>query len=169
MQGVTIADVARRAGVSGMTISRVLSSAAPVNAATQERVRRAVRELDYRPNAAARHLASGSAHRLDFIYASPSQAYLSELLVGALDECASHGCQLVLARASDPARRRRELRARCSPTASVPSSCRPPSATIRDCSRCSGARRRAGSRSRPPSRPRTRRASQSMTSRRRTP
>ena len=111
VQGVTIADVARRAGVSGMTVSRALSAAAPVNAATEERVRQAVRALGYRPNAAARHLASGSAHRLGFIYANPSQAYLSELLVGALDACAAHGRQLVLARASDPARGRRELRA----------------------------------------------------------
>jgi LacI family transcriptional regulator len=109
IQGITIADVARHAGVSGMTVSRVLSGAAPVNAATEERVRRAVRELGYRPNAAARHLASGNAHRLGFIYANPSQAYLSELLVGALDECAAHGRQLVLARASDPAHRWREL------------------------------------------------------------
>lgn len=111
VQGVTIADVARHAGVSGMTVSRVLSGAAPVSAATGERVRQAVRALGYRPNAAARHLASGSAHRLGLIYTNPSQAYLSELLVGALDECAAHGLQLVLARASDPARRRRELRA----------------------------------------------------------
>lgn len=109
VQGVTIADVARHAGVSGMTVSRVLSGAAPVNATTEERVRQAVHALGYRPNAAARNLASGSAHRLGFIYANPSQAYLSELLVGALDECVVHGRQLVLARTSDPARRRREL------------------------------------------------------------
>lgn len=94
-----------------MTVSRVLSGTAPVSPATQERVRRAIRELHYRPNSAARHLASGAAHRVGFIYANPSQAYLSELLVGALDECAAQGLQLVLARASEPARRRRELAA----------------------------------------------------------
>jgi LacI family transcriptional regulator len=111
LQRVTIADVSRRAGVSDMTVSRVLSGAAPVSPATQQRVRRVIRTLGYRPNSAARHLASGAAHRIGFIYANPSQAYLSEVLVGALDECAAHGLQLVLARAGEPARRRRELAA----------------------------------------------------------
>ena len=109
VQGVTIDDVARRAGVSGMTVSRVLSGAAPVSPAARQRVRTAIRELGYRPNAAARHLAGGRSHRIGLIYANPSQAYLSELLVGALEECAAHRLQLVLAEAGAPARRRREL------------------------------------------------------------
>ena len=111
VQGVTIDDVARHAGVSGMTVSRVLRGSAPVSAAARQRVQRAVLELGYRPNTAARHLASGTPHRIGLIYANPSQAYLSELLVGALDECAAHGLQLVLARASEPARRHHELAA----------------------------------------------------------
>ncbi|MCC7462826.1 MAG: LacI family DNA-binding transcriptional regulator [Gammaproteobacteria bacterium] len=109
--GATIAEVAQRAGVSGMTVSRVLSGAAPVSPVTQERVRRAVRELGYRPNAAARQLASGAAHRIGLVYSNPSQAYLGELLLGALEECAAHGLQLVLARAGGPARRWQELAA----------------------------------------------------------
>ena len=46
---------------------------------------RAVRELNYTPNVAARSLAAARARASHSIYTNPSSAYLSELLVGALD------------------------------------------------------------------------------------
>ena len=58
---VTISDVARRAGVSITTVSRVLSPGVnphPVNVATAERVRVAARELDFVPSALARGLVA---------------------------------------------------------------------------------------------------------------
>jgi LacI family transcriptional regulator len=94
-----------------MTVSRVLSGAAPVSAATRARVSRAISQLRYQPNAAARQLASGATHRLGLLYVNPSQAYLSELLVGALAECAPHGMQLVLGRAAGPGAPLREISA----------------------------------------------------------
>ena len=51
-------DVAARAGVSLKTVSNVISGAVPVSPATRARVEAAVAELDYRPNLAARELAS---------------------------------------------------------------------------------------------------------------
>jgi LacI family transcriptional regulator len=56
---VTLSDIALLAGVSPSTVSRALSGAKPVAPATQARVARAVRELDYRPNPVARALARG--------------------------------------------------------------------------------------------------------------
>ncbi len=82
---VTIHEVAQRAGVSPMTVSRVVNGNANVRAATRELVMRTVRELNYTPNAAARSLAAASGTRIALIYTNPSSAYLSELLVGALD------------------------------------------------------------------------------------
>ena len=73
VQDVTIADVARRAGVSGMTVSRALSGTAPVNAATEERVRQAVRALGYRPNAAA--LAYGILGSIDINRGDPRNGW----------------------------------------------------------------------------------------------
>jgi DNA-binding LacI/PurR family transcriptional regulator len=52
-------DVAELAGVSAMTVSRVLNSPEKVRPATRARVLAAVRELDYRPNLAARVLVTG--------------------------------------------------------------------------------------------------------------
>ena len=53
-----MADVARLAGVSAMTVSRVLNDHRSVRAETRERVLAAVAELDYRRNSAARTLAT---------------------------------------------------------------------------------------------------------------
>lgn len=64
---VTLAAVAKRAGVSEGTASRVLSGAGsrvPISAATRARVEQAARELDYHPHAAARALSSGRARAL---------------------------------------------------------------------------------------------------------
>src|SRR5690348_6707844 len=52
-------DVAELAGVSAMTVSRVLNAPDKVRPETRARVLAAVRELDYRPNSAARGLVTG--------------------------------------------------------------------------------------------------------------
>ena len=93
---VTIHEVARHAGVSPMTVSRVMNSNGNVRDTTHERVMRAVRELNYTPNAAARSLAAAQWTRIALIYTNPSAAYLSELLVGALAGAGRTGAQLVL-------------------------------------------------------------------------
>jgi DNA-binding LacI/PurR family transcriptional regulator len=58
-RGPSMLDVARLAGVSGQTVSRVANGRENVDAATRERVLTAMRELGYRPNRAARALRSG--------------------------------------------------------------------------------------------------------------
>jgi DNA-binding LacI/PurR family transcriptional regulator len=54
-----MADVARLAGVSGQTVSRVANGRENVDAATRDRVVAAMQELGYRPNSAARALRNG--------------------------------------------------------------------------------------------------------------
>jgi LacI family transcriptional regulator len=94
--GATIKDVARHAGVSPMTVSRVVNGSEYVSNTTRHAVQRAVRELGYSPNLAARNLASERGERLGLLYGNPSSAYLSEFLVGALESATRHGVQLVL-------------------------------------------------------------------------
>lgn len=55
---VSSVDVAKLAGVSQATVSRVLNNPEKVNASTLEKVNAAIRQLNYRPNAAARSLIS---------------------------------------------------------------------------------------------------------------
>jgi LacI family transcriptional regulator len=86
-QSVTIKQVAERAGVSAMTVSRVLNNQSVVRDETRTRVEQAIRELKYRPNILARGLAGGRSLHIGLIYENPSHGYLSEFLVGALNRC----------------------------------------------------------------------------------
>lgn len=92
----TIEDVARAAGVSAMTVSRVINGKRNVRESTRETVLRVIAELNYSPNTAARTLAAGEATHIGLLYANPSAAYLSQFLVGALEGARKTGAHLVL-------------------------------------------------------------------------
>ena len=110
-RSVTIKDVARYAGVSPMTVSRVVNGGQYVSDATRQTVMHAVRQLGYSPNLAARNLASAREERMGLLYGNPSASYLSEFLVGALDAANRHGVQLVLEKCEmTPAASRRAVR-----------------------------------------------------------
>ncbi len=64
---VTIADVARHAGVAASTVSYVLSGKRSISSDTRDRVQRSVRALGYRPNASARALASQRSNVLALV------------------------------------------------------------------------------------------------------
>ena len=64
---VTLADVARRAGVSTASVSRALNAPDTVNAEIGQRVRQAADALGYRPNAAARTLAGNRSRTIGII------------------------------------------------------------------------------------------------------
>lgn len=66
-----MADVARVAGVSTMTVSRVINGHASVTDETRERVLEAIAELGYRADVAARLLAGGRSHVLGIISVQP--------------------------------------------------------------------------------------------------
>jgi len=83
-QAVTIDDVARQAGVSAMTVSRVMNRADGVRQGTREKVQKAVRALNYQPNRSARRLAKGADVHIGLIYANPSDSYLGRFVQGAL-------------------------------------------------------------------------------------
>ena len=93
--GVTIDEVAALAGVSPMTVSRAVNQG-NVREETRDRVMRAVRKLGYTPNVAASALAAAQHTRIALIYANPSGAYLSELLVGLLRVASNAPVQLTI-------------------------------------------------------------------------
>src|SRR3954466_5003022 len=63
-RAVVMADVARLAGVSQQTVSRVLNDSPHVRPDTRERVLEAIRKLEYRPNRVARALVTGRSNTL---------------------------------------------------------------------------------------------------------
>lgn len=93
---VTIHDVALRAGVSPMTVSRVINGEKNVREATRASVMEAVEALSYAPNPAARSLAGSDNYRIGLLYSNPSSSYLSEFLVGALDESSRKSAQILV-------------------------------------------------------------------------
>lgn len=92
----TIKDVAARAGVSPMTVSRVINGEDVVRPQTRKAVLEAVAALNYAPNRAAQSLAGASQIRVGLLYANPSAAYLSEFLVGGLDQASRGNVQLIV-------------------------------------------------------------------------
>ncbi len=110
---ITIADVAERAGVSSMTVSRVVNRDSNVKSATREKVETAIAELNYAPNIAARSLAGGKVRRICLLYGNPSSAYLGELLLGALEAASEAGAHLIVERTTpdlDPSTLEEHLR-----------------------------------------------------------
>src|SRR5450631_212316 len=100
-QGVTIRDVAAHVGVSPMTVSRVINRESNVKPETRELVRAAIRALNYAPSPAARSLAGSVPCRIGLLYDNPSTGYLSELLLGALDQSSRTGAQVPVERCGE--------------------------------------------------------------------
>ena len=96
--GPTGADVARAAGVSPMTVSRVINRQPSVQPQTRARVEEAIAMLGYVPNAAARSLAGRRPCNIGLLHSNPSAAYLSEFLVGSLAGAATADAQIVVVR-----------------------------------------------------------------------
>lgn len=84
----TIKDVARRAGVSTMTVSRVINSSGYISQGTRERVERAIAELDYLPNALARSLRHRQTKTIALVLADISNPFFIAVARGA-EEVAS--------------------------------------------------------------------------------
>lgn len=101
---VTIHDVAKKAGVAFKTVSRVLNNEANVRPETQERVRAAIKALDYSPNIAARGLAGNRSFLIGLIYDTPSSYYMNGIQVGALQRCREAGFHLILEPCTSSAR-----------------------------------------------------------------
>ena len=82
---VKIEDVARAAGVSVATVSRVLNEQGGVLPETQEKVRKAVEELHYEPNLSARNLRKNESRIILILAPNFSNPYYSKVLPGICD------------------------------------------------------------------------------------
>lgn len=108
---VTIHDVARLAGVSPATVSRVLNgSSHAVREATRRRVLEAVRRLDYYPNRLARSLLRRQTAVVGLLVPDVSNPYYASILRGIEDVAHQHGLAVMLCNTDrDPTKQRHYL------------------------------------------------------------
>ena len=102
MKRSTIFDVAKLAGVSIKTVSRVVNHEPNVRESTKGRVDQAIAELNYRPDKSARNLASHRSHLIGLIYDDPAayelptSGYIINMQQGALQACRSALSELLI-------------------------------------------------------------------------
>ena len=106
----TMLEVAKRAGVSKATVSRVLSGNGYVSQETKDRVFQAVAESGYRPNLLARNLATKKTQTLGLVVTNTLYhgVYFSELLYHVARMTEDKGRQLILADGKHSAEEERE-------------------------------------------------------------
>lgn len=98
---ITIRDVAREAGVSTSTVSKVLNNWTTISPETACRVQDAIKKLNYVPNARAVSFASRSTHNIIFLASLSKDSafqnpHMFEILCGARQELAKAGYTLMI-------------------------------------------------------------------------
>ena len=77
---VNIYDIAKKAGVSVVTVSRVINNYPSVRPHNRAKVLEAMKELDYKPNAAARSLAKGRTGMVGLVLPSMQDFFMSQVV-----------------------------------------------------------------------------------------
>lgn len=96
----TIGIVARHAGVSPMTVSRVINGKKNVSTATRKNVESAIADLGYTSNEAARNLASANQIYIAMLYSKPG-AFISEFLFGGFEQARKTNAQVIIEKCDD--------------------------------------------------------------------
>ncbi len=105
----TIEDVARRAGVSRQTVSRVINGRNWVSAEARERVLEAVRALGYRRNALAGGLRSGRTQTIGMLISNILNPLFAGEARGVQDVADAHGYQVILCNTDEDVRKEERL------------------------------------------------------------
>lgn len=91
MKNATIKDIAQKAGVSIKTVSRVFNYEPNVREITKDKVLEAAKAMNYKPNMAARSLASKKSYVIVHFYDNPSPDYLERAYQGIHKACRANG------------------------------------------------------------------------------
>ncbi|MDZ4717523.1 MAG: LacI family DNA-binding transcriptional regulator [Roseiflexaceae bacterium] len=97
MRRITIREVARRAGVSYQTVSRVINNSPDVSVETREQVQRAIADLDYHPNAQAVSLSRNRSNIVGMIVDRAGDSFFGPMVDGACQALAERGRFMLLA------------------------------------------------------------------------
>lgn len=93
---VTLEDVAREAGVSTMTVSRVVNNTGRISQATRQHVKDVIARLGYRPSRAARALVTNNTMLIGVIVQDITNPYFSEIVQGIEDVASESGYSVLL-------------------------------------------------------------------------
>ncbi len=93
----SIIDVAKLAGVSKSTVSRVLNPGSSVSPAAKEKVEQAISALNYRPNNFARGLKSNKSNMVGLVLVNVSSPYYAQMLGGAQNQIEGLGKEILVA------------------------------------------------------------------------
>lgn len=104
-RNVTVADIAREAGVSMMTVSRVINHADGVSAATRQRIQKIITRLNYRPSAIARSLATQHTGTIGLVVPDVSNPFFADVARGAEHVAYAEGYNLFLCNTEEDAQR----------------------------------------------------------------
>ncbi len=98
MGRATVVDVAKLAGVSIKTVSRVLNREPSVRKSTLEKVEQAMKDLNYQPNSSGRRLASNRTYLVGLIFDNTkfNSGYINNIQNGALVSCREEHYDLLL-------------------------------------------------------------------------
>ena len=105
---VTIQDVAARARVSAMTVSRVINSPARVAPTTRQRVEQAIQELHYVPNALATGLVKGRTRTIALIVSDISNPFFTIVVRGVEDVAQRNGYTVILGNSDESFEKERQ-------------------------------------------------------------
>ena len=94
-RAATIKDVALEAGVSPMTVSRMINGKS-IKHSSIDKIKNAIIKVDYQPNIGARRLSGGRTYQFLMIFSNQYIAYFSELLIGSMSACKKIGYNLLV-------------------------------------------------------------------------
>lgn len=106
---ITIADVAKHAQVSMMTVSRVVNDRGQVSDVMKQRVQKAMQELDYRPNRIARSLASNRTYKIGVIVPNMASTFFGMILESIEHVLWEHDYYMVLSNTGKSERREQDI------------------------------------------------------------
>lgn len=105
---VTIYDIAKRANVSAMTVSRVINNSGRISAGTREKVKRIMEELNYIPNSTARSLVKQETKMLSLLITDITNPFFTTLARGAEDAAHRLGYKLLFGNSDEKLSKEKE-------------------------------------------------------------
>ena len=104
----TIKDVAKRAGVSTATVSRVINGDPRISSKTKEKVLISIRELDYKINNIARSLKTNKTHTIGFICPELANTFFMTVAKGVEDELRKYGYSVIVCNSNESVEEEKE-------------------------------------------------------------